>query len=128
MWVKREQLKKIGGVKNHEEFCGKRILGSLFGKVYLEKPILGKSIQENLFRTPYTGNLFAKTCSGKFIQENLFRKIYLGNLFRTLAHEPYSQKLAQENLLRRTYLEKLTQEPYSRKTGSGNLIHEKTYS
>ena len=48
---------------------------------------------ENLFRTPYTGNLFAK---------NLLRK-------------PYSRKLTWKNLLREIYSGKLIQEPYSRK-------------
>ena len=65
-------IKKIGGVKCHEEFCSKHIFRSLLGKAYLEKPILGKSIQENLFRTPYTGNLFAKTCSGNLIHEKTY--------------------------------------------------------
>ena len=48
----------------------------------MEKPILRKSIQENLFRTPYTGNLFAKTYSRKFIHENLLREIYSGELIQ----------------------------------------------
>ena len=78
---KKGAIKKIGGVKNHEKFCGKRILGSLFGKVYLEKPILGKPIQENLFRTPYTGNLFAKNLLRKpYSRKNLFMKT-IGHTF-----------------------------------------------
>ena len=71
---KKGAIKKIGGVKNHEEFCGKRILGSLFGKIYL-----GYLTQETYSRKTCSGNLIhenllGKTYSGKFIQENLFMK------------------------------------------------------
>ena len=65
----------------------KSFVVNTFWGVYLER-----SIQENLFRTPYTGNLFATTCSGNLIRENLLGKTYSGkfiqeNLFmKTIGH------------------------------------------
>ena len=55
-------IEKIGGEKNHEEFFGKHILGSLFKEIYP-----GKLTQKYLF---------TKTYSRKLIHENLFTKTY----------------------------------------------------
>ena len=76
-------IEKIGREKNHEEFCGKHILGSLFREIYS-----GKLTQEYLFRNTYSGiltqeYLFRNTYSGILIQKYLFTK-YL--FTKTIGH------------------------------------------
>ena len=48
-------IEKIGREKNHEEFCGKHILGSLFREIYS-----GKLTQEYLFRNTYSRNIYSR--------------------------------------------------------------------
>ncbi len=64
---KKETIEKIGGEKNHEEFFGKHILGSLFMEIYLGILIHEIFIHENLFM---------KTYSRKLIQKYLFTKTH----------------------------------------------------